>query len=181
MAAMPAKASKVLMRRLDFGDDAGRSDIAILALGLRKNPPVLIKAVYTQIVNKALKAITFSVVMHRSMLSSQPAGLHLHIGLTAWFRIRHLGYTGERKLPAFEARFRLRSWPVREAVSLPRSPSPLHAQPGCRAHRQKPTRIDDRPSPCAHWLTLLGLGLVQPQRAWFRENCSKSRYGPPRL
>jgi hypothetical protein len=30
-----------------------------------------------------------------------------------------LGYTGERKPPAFEARFRLRSWPVREAVSLP--------------------------------------------------------------
>ena len=28
-------------------------------------------------------------------------------------------------------------------------PSPLHAQPGCRAHRQKPTGIDDRPRPCA--------------------------------
>jgi len=32
-----------------------------------------------------------------------------------------LGYVGERKSPAFEAGFRLRSWPVREAVSLSRS------------------------------------------------------------
>jgi hypothetical protein len=32
-----------------------------------------------------------------------------------------LGYTGERKRPGFEARFRLRSWPVREAISLPGS------------------------------------------------------------
>jgi hypothetical protein len=66
---MPAKASKVLIRWLDFGDDAVRCDIAILALRLRKNPPVLILGVYIQIVNKGLRAVTFSIVVHRSMLS----------------------------------------------------------------------------------------------------------------
>ena len=34
-----------------------------------------------------------------------------------------LGYTGERKPPAFEAGFRLRRWSVQEAVSLPGSGS----------------------------------------------------------
>jgi hypothetical protein len=50
-----------------------------------------------------------------------------------------LGYTGERKLPAFEARFWLRSWPVREAVSLPRS-SAL-ALNGSEAQQRQPMRM----------------------------------------
>jgi hypothetical protein len=50
-----------------------------------------------------------------------------------------LGYTGERKPPAFEARFRLRSWPVREAVSLPRS-SALRLN-GSEAQQRQPMRM----------------------------------------
>src|ERR1700727_2918515 len=50
-----------------------------------------------------------------------------------------LGYTGERKPPAFEAKFRLRSWPVREAVSLPRS-SALRLN-GSEAHQRQPMRM----------------------------------------
>ena len=46
------------------------------------------------------------------------------MGSAAWFEMRHfLGYTGERKPPAFEAGFRLRRWSVQEAVSLPGSGS----------------------------------------------------------
>jgi hypothetical protein len=50
-----------------------------------------------------------------------------------------LGYTGERKPPAFEARFRLRSWPIREAVSLPRS-SALRLN-GSEAQQRQPMRM----------------------------------------
>ena len=50
-----------------------------------------------------------------------------------------LGYTGARKSPAFEARFRLRSWPVREAVSLPRS-SALRLN-GSETQQRQPMRM----------------------------------------
>jgi hypothetical protein len=50
-----------------------------------------------------------------------------------------LGYTGERKRPGFEAGFRLRSWPVREAVSLPRS-SALRLN-GSEAQQGQPMRM----------------------------------------
>jgi hypothetical protein len=50
-----------------------------------------------------------------------------------------LGYTGERKPPAFEARFRSRRWPVREAVSLPRS-SVLQLN-GSQAQQRQPVRM----------------------------------------
>ena len=50
-----------------------------------------------------------------------------------------LGYMGERKRPGFEARFRLRSWPVREAISLPRS-SALRLN-GSKAQQRQPVRM----------------------------------------
>jgi hypothetical protein len=49
------------------------------------------------------------------------------------------GYTSERKPPAFEARLWLRSWLVREAVSLPRS-SALRLN-GSEAQQRQPMRM----------------------------------------
>jgi hypothetical protein len=50
-----------------------------------------------------------------------------------------LGYTGEPKPPAFEARFRLRSRPVWEAVSLPRSSA--FGLNGSQAQQRQPMRM----------------------------------------
>ena len=49
------------------------------------------------------------------------------------------------------------------AAVLP-EPPPRPAQPACRAPGQEPVRADDQSRP-AHWLTLLGLEPLQPQRA----------------
>ena len=50
-----------------------------------------------------------------------------------------LGYTGERKPPAFEVGFRLRRWPGQEAVSLPRS-SAFWLQRS-KAQQRQPMRV----------------------------------------
>jgi hypothetical protein len=87
-----------------------------------------------------------------------------------------LGYTGGRKPPAFSAR--LRSWPVREAISLPRS-SALRLN-GSEAQQVSQCAW---PGPVINSRGLLPVRSatrLRMKRQWFRKNCSKSKYEPPR-